>query len=132
MRRGSASGWTDICNEGAGVTPESRKQVVLDVWARIFNGHDLAAADELIAEHYVQHTPGVAGGRSGFKQTFARYLAQSPELRAEVKSVVEIDDLVVIRGLIHMDQPPPGYTSPIEVVDVFRVADGQLQEHWEL
>lgn len=108
------------------------EQTVRAVWQRIFNEHDLAAADELVAEHYVQHTPGVPGGREGFKRTFARYLAQSPDLRVEPRSVVEIGDLVVIRGRVFMSNPPPGHVSPIEVVDVFRVADGMLQEHWEL
>jgi predicted SnoaL-like aldol condensation-catalyzing enzyme len=105
---------------------------VLEVWQRIFNEHDLSAADELVAEDYRQHTAGVPGGRSGFKQTFARYLAQSPDLHVEPRTVIEIGDLAIIRGRVFMNCPPPGVTSPIEVVDVFRVADGMLQEHWEL
>lgn len=108
------------------------KDVVLAVWERIFNGHDLAAADELVAEDYRQHTEDVPGGREGFKRTFARYLEMSPDLNVTMTGIVEIDDLVVIRGLVHLDTPPPGYTSPIEVVDIFRVADGMLREHWEV
>lgn len=110
-------------------TPE---EVVLAVWQRIFNEHDLDAADELVAEDYRQHTEGVPGGRDGFKRAFGHYLAMSPDLRVEPRSVVAIGDLVVIRGRVFMSNPPPGHVSPIEVVDVFRVADGMLQEHWEL
>ncbi|AXS40795.1 ester cyclase [Breoghania sp. L-A4] len=107
-------------------------ETVLAIWDRIFNGHDLSAADELVAEDYRQNTEGVAGGRDGFKKTFAMYLAMSPDLRVEPKAVQEIDDIVVIRGTVFMGNPPPGVTSPIEVVDIFRVADGMVQEHWEV
>lgn len=114
------------------INDRSPKQVVLDVWQRIFNDHDLDAADALVAEDYRQHTPGVAGGRSGFKATFAAILARSPDLRVEPRGVLEIGDLAVIRGRVFMGNPPPGMASPIEVVDVFRVSGGMLQEHWEL
>lgn len=110
----------------------SPKEVVTQIWDRIFNGHDLSAADELIAENYVQHTPGVPGGRAGFKATFARYLAMSPDLSVRMRDIVEIDDIVVVRGSVTMSAPPPGHTSPIEVVDIFRVADGVATDHWEV
>ena len=107
------------------------KEVVISLWTKIFNEHDVEYADEIVAEDYRQHTEGVPGGRDGFKTTFRRYLEMSPDLRVEMKSIVEIDDLVVVRGNVFMSQPPPGYTSPIEVVDIFRVREGKLQEHWE-
>jgi predicted SnoaL-like aldol condensation-catalyzing enzyme len=106
--------------------------VVKALWSRVFNAHDLTAIDDLVAMDYRQHTPGVPGGREGFRTGFSRYLAMSPDLSAEMKSIVEIEDIVVVRGLIRMSSPPPGHVSPVEVVDVFRVAEGQLQEHWEL
>lgn len=109
------------------------KAVVLAVWEDIFNGHDLAAADRLVSEDYIQHTEGVPGGREGFKSTFAKYLEMSPDLRVEPKSLTVVDeDIVVIRGSVFMDNPPPGHVSPIEVVDIFRVRDGMIQEHWEV
>lgn len=113
-------------------TTLSSADVVRALWSRVFNAHDLDAIDELVAQDYRQNTPGVPGGRDGFRAAFSRYLAMSPDLSAEMKSIVEIGDLVVVRGLIRMSTPPPGYTSPVEVVDVFRVSGGQLQEHWEL
>lgn len=106
--------------------------VVRALWSRVFNAHDLTAIDELVALDYRQNSPGVPGGRDGFRSAFSRYLAMSPDLSAEMKSIVEIDDIVVVRGLIRMSAPPPGHSSPVEVVDVFRVSGGQLQEHWEL
>ena len=117
-------------NDGHGMDP---RQVVLAVWDEIFNGHDLEAADRLVAPDYRQHTAGVAGGRAGFKATFARYLQMSPNLRVEPRGVVQVgEDLVVIRGKVYRHQPPPGYVSPIEVVDIFRVRDGMLAEHWDV
>jgi predicted SnoaL-like aldol condensation-catalyzing enzyme len=117
-------------NDGHATDP---KQVVLAVWNEIFNGHDLEAADRLVAPDYRQHTPGVAGGRAGFKETFARYLQMSSDLRVEPRGLVQVgEDMVVIRGRVYMDHPPPGHVSPIEVVDIFRVRDGMLAEHWEV
>lgn len=109
------------------------RQVVLAVWNDIFNGHDLQAADRLIAQDYKQNTPGVPGGRAGFKATFSQYLKMSPDLRVEARKLTQVgDDIVVIRGQVFMDHPPPGYTSPIDVVDIFRVRQGMLVEHWEV
>lgn len=110
----------------------SPKAVVTAIWERIFNAHDLSAADELIAEDYVQNTAGVPGGRAGFKATFARYLEMSPDLRVEMTGIVEIGNMVVVRGKVFMGNPPPGHTSPIPVVDIFRVEGGQAREHWEV
>lgn len=115
------------------VAPDSPAKVVLEVWEEIFNGHNLDAADRLVAENYIQNTDGVPGGREGFKASFSSYLAMSPDLRVEAKSVVVAkDNIVVIRGKVFMDNPPPGYTSPIDVVDIFRVENNMIQEHWEL
>ena len=110
----------------------SPKEVVTAIWEHIFNAHDLSAADELIAAGYIQNTAGVPDGRAGFKATFGRYLEMSPDLRVEMTGIVEIGNLVVVRGKVFMANPPPGHASPIEVVDIFRVENGQAQEHWEV
>ena len=115
------------------VAPDSPAKVVLDVWEEIFNQHNLDAADRLVAEDYAQNTEGVPGGREGFKAAFSMYLEMSPDLHVEPKSIVTVDEnIVIIRGKVYMDNPPQGYTSPIEVVDIFRVRNGMIQEHWEV
>ena len=108
---------------------EDITSVVLAVWEDIFNAHDLSAIDRLVAVDYKQNTQGVPGGRDGFRAAFGQYLEMSPDLRVECKGVVQVgEDLVVIKGQVFMDTPPPGYQSPIDVVDVFRVRDGMICE----
>lgn len=78
------------------VAPDSPAKVVLDVWEEIFNQHNLEAADRLVSEDYAQNTEGVPGGRAGFKAAFSMYLEMSPDLRVEPKSIVTVDEDIVI------------------------------------
>jgi predicted SnoaL-like aldol condensation-catalyzing enzyme len=53
---------------------------------------------------------------------------QFPELRGEVKRIVAEGDLVIAH--VHARRTP---TDPgLAIVDIFRLEDGKLVEHWEV
>jgi predicted SnoaL-like aldol condensation-catalyzing enzyme len=98
---------------------EQNKAVVLEFYDRFFNKGDVNAADELVAEKYIQHNPNVPDGRDAIKP----FVAQGP-FPADVKRIVAEGDLVVA----HVYYPLWNSAA----VDIFRLQDGMIVEHWDV
>jgi predicted SnoaL-like aldol condensation-catalyzing enzyme len=107
---------------------EWNKRTVLAFYEAGLNQKDFEAASKLIGEHYVQHNPLIADGLDGFR-AFVDYLKEAfPGLRAEVKSVFAEDDFVIAH--VHGVRVPGQRGSAI--VDIFRLEDGKIVEHWDV
>ncbi|MGW7529005.1 nuclear transport factor 2 family protein [Streptomyces sp. NPDC054783] len=107
---------------------EKNKQTVLAFYGACLNQKDFDAASQLIGDRYVQHNPLIADGIDGFKG-FLRYLRETfPELRAEVKKISADGDFVIAH--IHGVRVPGQLGSAI--VDIFRMEDGKIGEHWDV
>jgi steroid delta-isomerase-like uncharacterized protein len=103
----------------------------------IFQGGDLAAADELCATDFAWHVPGVPQGTAGVKQMATMYRTAFPDLRLTHEDTVAAGDKVVIRWTVvgtHQGDfqgiPPSGRRISITGIDIFRVAGGKLTELW--
>jgi predicted SnoaL-like aldol condensation-catalyzing enzyme len=76
------------------------KQVVRRFYEELWDGGNLAAADELVAEDYIRHDmrPGDAPpGPAGQKAVAQRFRAAFPDVRLEVDVLVGEGDVVVAR-----------------------------------
>lgn len=98
---------------------------------------DLAALDELLAADYRTHKGGVPPGRETAKAFLAHFRAAFPDAQFAVEFIVGSDDLVVARTRTsgthradYLGHPPTGATFVATGIDVFRVVDGRLAEHW--
>jgi predicted SnoaL-like aldol condensation-catalyzing enzyme len=108
--------------------PERNKQLVENFMREIpqGNGDNLGLIDEFMAEDYVQHNPDAGQGREGVKHFFSNVLPLplpewlGPEGILEVNYIAE-DDLVVRQEI---------RTNGM-LIDIFRVRDGKLAEHWD-
>jgi predicted SnoaL-like aldol condensation-catalyzing enzyme len=106
-------------------TIEYNKQLVTRLFAIIF-GTSLEAIDgidELVAEDYIQHNPRAEQGREGLRK-FCSFIIQNPEIDpADTHSVTLIaeGDMVVRQEM----------RANGMLIDIFRVHDGKLQEHWD-
>lgn len=45
----------------------TNKELVLEFYDKVFNGHDLSDLGRYMREDYRQHSPEVADGREGFR-----------------------------------------------------------------
>ena len=70
---------------------------------------------------------------------FGMLFAAFPDLRAEIHDQLEDGDKVVTRKTFHgthagefMGMPPTGRSVAWDVIDIVRVRDGQLAEHWNV
>jgi predicted ester cyclase len=97
------------------------------------------AFDELLATDVVDHSrpPGVGPGAEGVRQQFDALRVAFPDFRATILDQVEQGDKVVTRKVFHGTHlgplqgiPPTGRLVEINVIDIVRVVDGKIVEHW--
>lgn len=104
--------------------PARNKALVRDAMTSLFQRHDVSAVDRLYAADYVQHNPGIPQGRDALRALVAEL---SPAVHYEPGLMVAEGDLVAIHGRIR------GWAdAPQVVIDLFRIADGKLAEHWDV
>ena len=115
-------------NGSRAATPEANKNTVMAFYQAAINGKDFDAAAKFIGARYVQHNPLIADGIDGFK-AFVGYLGETfPKLRAEIKRIFADGDFVIVHT--HGVREPGQRGSAI--VDIFRLEDGKIVEHWDV
>lgn len=104
--------------------PQRNKALVLDAMTSLFQRHDVSAVERLYSVDYIQHNPGIAQGRDAL-QALVSNLSQ--DVHYEPGLIIAEGDYVAIHGRIR------GWADvPQVVVDLFRVEDGKLAEHWDV
>lgn len=106
---------------------EANHQLVVSFYDRFFNGHDLTAA-EVIADDYKQHNPNVPDGKAPFLNYFTGRFADNPELRSRIVRTATSGDLVWLHVHSTNGSDDPGRA----IVDIFRVKDSKIVEHWDV
>jgi len=89
----------------------------------MFIKKDLTALERYWSDQYIQHNPMVSNGREALKGL----LASMPDLKYELGLITESGDFVMVHSRITGFGP-----KPLIVVDIFRIKDGKLAEHWDV
>ncbi len=133
-----------MCPGVTAMSIEENKQVVRTFVEVCQNGHDLDFADQAFhpefTNHYAPEGRPAAPGESGaehFKRFYRMLLGAFPDATMEIDEQIAERDLVVTRKTLrgtHLGElwglPPTGNRVEWEFVDIFRVRDGKLVEHW--
>ena len=125
---------------------EANKDLVRWHFEELWNHKDLTVADELMAQDYLEHAlapfgqsePGRVNGPAASRETTEWLLAQFPDLHMTIEAMVAEGDLVAVRvlsegtnlGPLNGVVPPTGKRFAAHQTHWFRVAEGQLAEHW--
>lgn len=105
------------------------------------SGHDVAVAEDLLADDFVDRSPfaGLPPDRNGVLMLFATLFDAFPDLRAEIHDQVEEGDKVVTRKTFlgthtgdFMGIPATGRDVAWDVIDIVRVRDDKMVEHWNV
>jgi predicted SnoaL-like aldol condensation-catalyzing enzyme len=112
----------------------SNKRLVFDVWRQIVDAGHEEVADLYLHKDYIQHNPNIATGREAFKAYFSKRDDRPIEtsIRRPLVAMIAEGDLVV--QAIMLEHPHPSRKNETYTTtwfDLFRVADGQLAEHWD-
>src|SRR6478735_7110971 len=116
-----------------GATPVSQievnKRLVREFYELAFNQHKpTEAAKKYIGNQYIQHNPFVPDGAEPFYSYFEGFFKKNPESRVEIKRVLGDGNLVILHIHSKLDTNDRGRA----VVDIFRVENGKIVEHWDV
>ena len=103
---------------------EGSKAIALKAIRGVFIERDARVVQELFAPDYIQHNPTIPNGRDAI----AGLLGSLPEgFRYEPGMVAAEGSIVMIHGR-YVGWAP----EPMVAVDIFRVDNGRLVEHWDV
>ena len=106
-------------------TPEQNKALVLEAFDTLFNKRDYAAAERFWSDRYIQHSAHIAPGREGL---FNLVKSLPAELRYEAGPIVADGEFVIVHGRFSGTGRPRNSIA----VDIVRIADRLLAEHWDV
>ncbi|MCL4429826.1 MAG: ester cyclase [Chloroflexi bacterium] len=113
----------------AGNNLSLNKRLTKECLDMIFNQHNPAqAVAKYIGANYRQHNPNAADGPQGVIAYATGYLKANPQLRLEFKRIIAEGDLVAVHSFLKPNSSDLGRA----VVDIFRVQEGKLVEHWDV
>ncbi|SCP98475.1 nuclear transport factor 2 family protein [Anaerobium acetethylicum] len=106
----------------------TNKELIQNFYNEFFNMHKIEAANLYVREDYIQHNPGLTHGREALKEGFAKKFESDPTFRLEIKMMIAEDDMVAV----YLKNVDPEGNTKCRVVDIYRIQDGQLAEHWDV
>lgn len=97
--------------------------LVLEIHTKLFHEHDTSVLESHFADGFIEHSPLVAGDRSGLK---ALVDEAGDGLKYTNVRVIEDGDLVALHGKFEgLDE------HDLVGFDIYRVENGKLAEHWD-
>ncbi|OZI66237.1 nuclear transport factor 2 family protein [Bordetella genomosp. 11] len=118
------------CLGGAAhAAPADNKAVVTAFFRMLFQDKNVdKALQTYVDKDLIQHDPYLPDGASAMADFYAPYLEQHPTASASIKRMIAEDDLVVVHYLWKESPEDAGQA----VVDIFRLRDGKIVEHWDV
>ncbi len=111
-----------------GSQQDANKKAVLEFYEKAINQKDFEAASAYFGPHYIQHNPTARDGIDGFK-AFLQFLREKfPNSHSEVKRAFADGDYVILH--VHAVREPG--TRGLAIVDIFRLDNGKIVEHWDV
>ena len=107
---------------------EANRKLVLDVYEHVLKPLDSARVDRYFAPGYIQHNPMAETGAAGLKKFLDWARATSPDAEHHVRRIFADGDHVIAHVHVIIN---PG-ESGNAVVDIFRIENGLLAEHWDV
>jgi steroid delta-isomerase-like uncharacterized protein len=120
---------------------EENKTLVRRFVDEVQSGGNIDLIDELCSPEFVNHSapPGMPADCEGVKLVTAMFRQAFPDSYFTVEDMIAEGDKVATRKTFHgthegefLGIPPTGRPVSIGLIDVVRVADGRVVEHWSI
>ena len=116
------------------------KDAVSRFYDDVFINHDMSRLDDYMRDDYIQHNPDCPQGKAGFVEFFDVIFRAVPDFAYTLKKMVAEGDIVMAysttsgthTGGPWLGQDATGNKLCFDVIDVFRVQDGMIAEHWDV
>lgn len=114
----------------AGPTPTEDTRATAAAFMEMFctRGQVRAAFLAYVAEDYIQHNPNAVDRRDGAIAHLEAFAAANPDRTCTVERLVVDGNLAAahVRATLR-----PG-SRPLAIVDIFRIENGKIREHWDV
>lgn len=108
---------------------EKNKALVVNFYELAFvERQGVEAAMLYLSEDYIQHNPYAVTGRQGFIDYVGTWAKEKPNAYSEIIRVIAEGDLVVVHVHDRLNKEDRGSA----VVDIFRVENDKIVEHWDV
>lgn len=109
---------------------EANKQLVVNFYTDVIINAQHEKIDQYVADGYIQHNPTLKDGKEALRNFVKSLVPPSGEVvpSSEIVRVIAEDDLVVLH-VKHYFWPGKNGGA---IVDIFRVEDGLIAEHWDV
>jgi predicted SnoaL-like aldol condensation-catalyzing enzyme len=108
---------------------EKNKKIAVSFLTMIFNDHKVEEAFKLYSvPEYKQHNPMAASGSKAAIDFLGPYLKGCAQCKTDIKRVIAEGDLVAI----HNNPTSKPDDRGRAVVDIFRIENGKVVEHWDV
>ncbi len=116
------------------------KDVVTRFYNDVFIRHDMTKLDSYMRDDYIQHNADCPQGKAGFVEFFTVIFNAIPDFKYKLKKMVSEGDIVMAfsatsgthTGGEWLGKKATGNRLDYNVVDIFRVQDGKIAEHWDV
>jgi len=121
------------------MSTDTNKTLARRVFEEVLNGKNLDLLDDVAASDYIEHSPlpGQGTGIDGIRDRYTM-LFNAFDFQFSVDDVIAEGDKVVLRWTqtgTHIGplfgMPATGRSSRTTGIEIWRVADGRLAEHWD-
>jgi steroid delta-isomerase-like uncharacterized protein len=136
----AVDGGGTVTDQGVKSTAEEKNKAVIRRFVQeVQNERNWDVFDELNDPSFVNHSspPGVPNDREGGKMFLGGFLNAFPDARFTVDDMIAEGDQVVTKKTFtgtHEDEffgiPATGRPVTLQFVDIMRVRDGRITEHW--
>ena len=107
---------------------EANKKIVLAFYDAALIRLDGEAARQYLGPKYIQHNPNVPDGEAAL-MGFIKFLKDKfPQRSVSIKRAIADGDLV----MLHVHSKPSPDDRGSAIVDIFRVENGKIVEHWDV
>jgi len=107
---------------------EANAQLIRDLFDKVLIPMDKTLVDDFIAADYLQHSSLAKPGREALKDWLDFVRTETPQATQTVYRILAEDDHVVSHQHVIRWPGDTGFA----VMDIFRIADGKIVEHWDV
>ena len=111
-------------------TPEEQANLdfVLEMFEQVLGPMDSGAVERFIHADYIQHNQLAEPGREGLKRFLDMIREQTPQAEHDVKRAFVDGVHVTVHYHVRRWPGDAGWA----VIDIFRLQDGLIAEHWDV
>ena len=106
---------------------EHNKSLVQTFYKEVLGNRNTDIIDSLISENYIQHSPMVKDGREGLREAinFLKQMPEPEEKKSPILFMMAEGEFVWVFLQVDM------MGKKLAIMEIFRVEDGKLTEHWD-